>query len=293
MRKDDSRAGFVLMLGAVLFFSFMSLLVKLGGGTMPASQLVFARVSVTLVLSLAHLRWLGISVRGVHKRLLAARGLTGTLALGCFYYALTELPLGDATAIQYTNPVWTAVIASFFLGEGIHRRDVVGAMLGVVGVFLVAQPTFLFGGRSLPPLALGAACVASVVSAFAYTAVRALRKTDHPMVIVAWFPLVAFPFVAPVAALQWKPPTATEWAVMAGIGLSTQIAQVMLTEGIHRMPAGRATSVGYLQIVVAFALGLVFFNETPSMWSIIGSTLIIGATLVTAQGAWRRRNEAQ
>ena len=293
MRKDDTRAGFVLMLGAVVFFSLMSLLVKLGGSTMPPSQLVFARVAVTLVLSLAHLRWMGIPVWGVNKRLLATRGLTGTLALGCFYYALTELPLGDATAIQYTNPVWTAVIASVFLGEGIHRRDLLGACLGVVGVVLVSQPTFLFGGRSLPPVALAAACVASVVSAFAYTAVRALRKTDHPLVIVAWFPLVAFPFVAPIAALQWKPPTPAEWAVMGGIGVSTQIAQVMLTEGIHRMPAGKATSVGYFQIVIAFAIGLLFFDESPSIWSIAGATLIIGATLVTAQEAWQSRARPQ
>jgi drug/metabolite transporter (DMT)-like permease len=293
MRKDDTRAGFVLMLGAVLFFSLMSLLVKLGGSTMPPSQLVFARVFVTLVLSLAHLRLCRIPLWGVNRRLLIGRGLVGTLALACFYYALTELPLGDATAIQYTNPVWTALVAAVFLGEGVHRRDLVGACLGVVGVVLVSQPTFVFGGTSLPPLGLAAACVASVVSAFAYTAVRALRTTDHPLVIVAWFPLVAIPFVAPVAAMQWKPPTTSEWLVLAGIGVSTQVAQVMMTEGIHRMPAGKATSVGYIQIVVAFAVGLLIFDESPSPWSVVGSVLIIGATLITAQDAWRRRSQSR
>lgn len=290
MRKDDSRAGFVLMLGAVLFFSLMSLLVKLGGQTMPPSQLVFARVSVTLVLSLAHLRWLGVSLRGVNRRLLGLRGVAGTFALACFYYALTELPLGDVTAIQYTNPVWTAVIAAAFLGEGIRRSDVVGALFGVAGVVLVARPSLLFGGDALPTAPLVAACLASVVSAGAYTAVRALRRTDHPLVIVAWFPMVALPFVLPVAVLQWKPPTPDEWLVLAGIGVSTQVAQVMMTEALHRMPAGRATSVGYLQIVVAFIVGLAFFGEVPTFWSIAGSCLIITATLISARAAWLRRS---
>ena len=278
------------MLAAVVFFSLMSLLVKLGGDTMPPSQLVFARVSVTLVLSLIHLRAIGVSVRGVNHRLLAVRGLAGTFALACFYYALTELPLGDVTAIQYTNPVWTAVIAAALLGEGVRRSDFVGAVFGVAGVVLVARPTALFDGDSLPTVPLVAACTASVVSAGAYTTVRALRKTDHPLVTVAWFPMVALPLVLPLAIVEWKPPIPTEWLVLGGIGLSAQVAQVMMTEALHRMPAGRATAVGYLQIVVAFAIGLAFFDEVPTFWSIAGSSLIICATLITARAAWRRRS---
>lgn len=287
MRKDDSRAGFVLMLGAVLFFSAMSMMVKWGGQTMPAIQLVFARVSVTLILSLGHLRFRKIPVLGVNRRLLAFRGIAGTIALACYYYALTVLPLGDATAIQYTNPVWTSLIAAVLLGEGIHRRDVVGGILGVSGVALVAQPSFLFGGPPQPPAALAAICVASVISAFAYTAVRELRRTDEPLVVVAWFPLVAFPFVAPFAFKYWVAPTPLEWAVLLGIGLTTQIAQIMLTESIHRMPAGRAASIGYLQIVVAFAVGLLFFGEIPTKWSVAGACLIVSGTALTAHGAWR------
>ncbi len=291
MRKDDSRAGFVLMLGAVLFFSAMSMLVKSGGQTLPAIQLVFARVSVTLVLSLGHLKFRRISVLGVNRRLLALRGLAGTIALACYYYALTVLPLGDATAIQYTNPVWTALIAAALLGEGIHRRDVVGGLLGVTGVALVAQPSFLFGGPPQPPLALAAICAASVISAFAYAAVRELRKTDEPLVVVAWFPLVAFPFVTPFAIKYWVPPTPGEWLLLIGIGVSTQIAQIMLTESIHRMPAGQATSIGYLQIVVAFVVGLVFFEEVPTGWSLAGTCLIVSGTALTAAGAWRAAKE--
>ena len=293
MRKDDSRAGFALMLGAVLFFSAMSMLVKTGGQTLPAIQLVFARVSVTLALSLGHLRVRRIPVLGVNRCLLALRGLAGTLALACYYYALTVLPLGDATAIQYTNPVWTSLIAAVLLGEGIHRRDAIGGLLGVTGVALVAQPSFLFGGPAQPALGLAAICAASLISAFAYVAVRELRKTDEPLVVVAWFPLVAFPFVAPFAYVYWVPPTPAEWAIMIGIGVTTQIAQIMLTESIHRMPAGRATSIGYLQIVVAFVVGLVFFEEVPTGWSVAGACLIVSGTALTAHGAWRASKERE
>ncbi|MFT6399277.1 MAG: drug/metabolite transporter (DMT)-like permease [Bradymonadia bacterium] len=286
MRKDDSRAGFVLMLGAVLFFSAMAILVKTGGQTLPPVQLVFARVAVTLVLSITHLRLRRISILGVNRRLLAFRGIAGTIGLACYYYALTELPLGDATAIQYTNPVWTSLIAAALLGEGIHRRDVIGGLLGVSGVALVAQPSFIFGGVPPPPAALAAICAASLISAIAYVAVRQLRRTDEPLVVVAWFPLVAFPFVAPLAYKYWVPPTPREWLVLLGIGVTTQLAQIMLTESIHRMPAGRATSIGYLQIVVAFIMGLAFFGEVPTKWSVAGACLIVSGTALTAHGAW-------
>jgi len=276
------------MLVAAVCFSLMSLLVKLGGRTLPAMQLVLARVVVTLVLSALALRHAGVSPLGKNRRLLALRGVLGTGALCGFYYALTRLPLGDATAIQYTSPALTGILAALVLGEGFRRSDGFGALLALLGVALVARPGFVFGTPSpLPADGLAASVMACVLSAGAYTVVRSLRESDHALVVVFWFPLMALPVVVPWAAAIWRAPTILEWLVMLGVGVSTQIAQVCMTKSIHLLPAGRAISVAYLQVVFGFVFGATLFGEIPTATTLVGALLVVAGTVV-ASGVGRR-----
>lgn len=289
MGMSDDQRGMLYMLASVMGFAVMATLVKLGGQTLPAMQLVFARVVVTFVLGLWMVKRAGLHPLGNRRGLLLARGLAGTTALCAFYYAITVLPLGDATAIQYTNPVLTAILGAAILGESIRRSDVAGATMSVAGVLLIARPSFLFGtAESLPTWGLLAASLAAVTSAMAYIAVRALRSTDDPLVVVFWFPLVAAPVVIPWALASWVTPTPIEWALMLAIGCVTHASQIFLTRGIHLVPAGRATSVGYLQVVFAFLIGVTVFDEALNAWNICGALAIFSGTLITS-GALRRR----
>lgn len=278
---SDNQRGVANMVAAAAFFSLMSLLVKLGGRSLPSMQLVLGRVVVTFVLGYVTVRRAGLSPWGVDRKMLFLRGVFGTSALCTFYYAITELPLGDVTAIQYTNPAITAVLAAMLLGEGIRRQDMLGAALSLLGVVLIARPSFLFGTPSpLPTAGLIAVSFSALVSSCAYIAVRILRRSDDPLVVVFWFPLVAAPVVVPWALAVWVRPSPTEWAVMGGVGVCTHIAQVFMTRGIHLLPAGRATAVGYLQIVFAFLLGLAFFGERPEARNVGGAVLIVAGTLI-------------
>ena len=271
------------MLASVCGFAVMATLVKFAGRSLPAMQLVLARVVVTFVLGLWTVKRAGLNPFGNNTKLLLLRGAAGTTALCAFYYALTTLPMGDATAIQYTNPVLTALLGALFLGEAIRRADVVGALLSVGGVLLIARPTFLFGDVDALPIAgLLAASLSAVMSAVAYVTVRALRRTDDPLVIVFWFPLVASPIVIPWALSLWVPPTPIEWGIMLTIGIVTHASQIFLTRGMHLVPAGRASAIGYLQVVLAFIIGMIAFSEVPSLWNISGAALIVGGTIITS-----------
>ncbi len=278
-------AGLRYMVLAAFFFSLMGLLVKLTGRRLPPSELVLARSVVALVLTYGMLRHAAVSPWGRRKGLLFFRGLAGFFGLLCVFYALTRLPLADATVIQYTNPVFTALLAALFLREALTKRDVLGLLLSLTGVVLVAQPGFLFGesAYSLDLVAVLVALAGAVFSAIAYVSVRKLRETEHHLVVVWYFPLVAAPASVPVMWGDAIWPTGWEWPALLGIGICTQIAQVYLTRGLHTEKAGRAMSMSYVQIVFAALWGLFFFDEVPDPLTILGAILVVAGTLAVAR----------
>ena len=125
-------------------------------------------------------------------------------------------------------------------------REVLGLLFSLVGVVLVAQPAFLFGASadSLDLFAVGIALVGAVLAAMAYTAVRKLGETEHHLVVVFYFPLVAMPSSVPFMISDALWPTPLEWLMLLGIGVFTQIAQVYLTKGLQIEKAGRSLRPG-------------------------------------------------
>ncbi len=276
--------GVRYMAGAAFFFSVMSMLVKLAGSRLPTQEVVLGRSAVGLLLSWIALRRRRIPAFGRRRGLLFVRGLLGFGALSAFFYALTRLPLAEATVIQYTNPVFTGVIAAVVLDEAMSRADVLAVALSLVGVVLVARPQALFGGAAtLDPIAVAVGLAGALLSAAAYVAVRRLGATEDPLVIVFYFAAVAVLGSIPDVALVGIAPTALEWLLLAAIGVATQLGQVLMTKGLRAERAGRATAVGYLQIVFAAVWGALFFHELPGLLAVFGAVLVVAGTLVLAR----------
>lgn len=279
--------GLRYMVAAAFFFSVMSLLVKVAGQRLPTQEVVLARSSVGALLSYVALRARGVSPWGNRKGLLLVRALLGYGGLSCFFYALVHLPLADATVIQYTNPVFTALLAAAFIAERIRRRDVALVLVSLAGVVLMTRPGFLFGGleERLDPVAASIALLGALLSAGAYVTVRRLGATEDPLVIVFYFALLSTLGSTPLTALDPVLPTAWEWLALAGIGVVTQVAQVFMTRGLALEPAGRAMAVGYMQIVFAAVWGMLFFAEFPDAWGLAGALLIVAGTFGIARRA--------
>jgi drug/metabolite transporter (DMT)-like permease len=273
------------MLVASLFFSLMSLLVKTAGQRIPVAEVVLARALIAVGLTWIYLRRRGISPWGERRRMLLFRGLLGFGALLCFFYSVVHLPIADATVLQYTNPIFAALIAAVLLGERLRAFEGACVAGSLAGVLLVARPTFLFGAgpSELDHVAVVAALLGALLSASAYVAVRALTKTEEPLVIVFYFAIVSLFGSLPLAALKPVLPTGPEWLVLLGVGISTQLGQVYVTKGLREEPAGRALAVGYLQIVFAAIWGFSFFGETPRALSLSGFSLIVLSTAALAR----------
>jgi drug/metabolite transporter (DMT)-like permease len=276
--------GVLYMVASAFGFSAMAMLVKLASARLPTGEIVFARALITLGISYAMVRRASLSPWG-HQRLpLLFRGLLGFGGLTGYYIAITRLPLADATILQNSTPVFTAVLAWWLLGEDIGWPTAFAIACGVAGVMLIVRPT----GDGLDPVGVGAGLGAVMCSSVAYVTVRKLARTEHPLVIVFYFPLVATPLALPWALSSFVMPRPIDWLLLLALSASTQVGQVFLTQALAIERAGRATTVGYLQVAFAMGWQLAVFGEVPTPWTLGGASLILGGTLLVAQvTGWR------
>lgn len=283
-------SGPAYMVASALAFSLMTVAVKLVGQRLPSQEIVLARAIVSLVLSYALLRRAGLPLLGTHRRLLVLRGVFGFLGLSCVFYAVTHLPLAEATVIQYLHPTFTALIAAVALRERIGAGTAVASAISLFGVVWVARPDWILGaftraqeiGSALDPLALAAAVGGAFFSGAAYVVVRRLAGLEHPLVIVLYFPLITVPATLPTVIGQIVWPVGVEWLWLLAIGVLTQIGQVALTHGLEQLPAARGTALSYVQVVFAIVWGALFFDELPGWTSLVGAALVIAGTSMVA-----------
>lgn len=274
-----SRAVWLMALGAFLF-SISSLCIKLVGQGVPAMQIVFVRSVLGSFLCLHGLSRAGHWPHKKSMRLLAMRGVSGALAVTATFQAIVWLPLGDATTIFFTNPVFATILAVFFLGERAGPKVALCVGLGLAGVVFIAKPTWLFGGEAaLPALPVWMALAGAFFAAVSFVTIRRLGNREHPLAVVLAFVGTTSVATAPVAVWGWVWPTPGQWLLMAAIAVLTHIGQVFLTRGLETETAGKASAVGYLQIVFAALWGFLFFGETMDSWDATGAMMIIGSTL--------------
>jgi len=270
------------MVQAAFWFAVMAMLVKLAGERgLPTMQIVLARAVVTLALSVIGLIRARQRPWGTNNRLLVMRGVFGSVGFMCFYAAVNHLPLAEATVIHHISPILTAVIAAIWLGEKLEARVVIGMTLAFAGVVMIAQPAALFGAEAhtadIPWRYVLVGVIGALFASFAYAAVRKLGATEPPILVVFYFPAVAVPVSLPFAISEWVWPDTEGWLLLVGVGAATQAAQLALTKGLARERAGRATSVGYLQIAFAVAFGAALFGQVPGPWSWSGIALVISS----------------
>ncbi|HFQ5325806.1 TPA: DMT family transporter [Vibrio vulnificus] len=271
-----SALGFALMSASVKYVSVHGI---------PLFEIVAARALVSLIISYLDVKRKGISVWGNNKRWLFARGAVGTLALMCVYYAVTALPLAEATILQYVHPVFTALLAVLFLKERVQPATLACIVLCLLGVFTMVYPSFDASGvGELPMVSVGIALLGAFGSSIAYVIVRKLSRTEDSSVIIFYFPLVALPVSAMLIGDDFVVPDVALILVLILVGIFTQIGQFGLTKAMQTQTAGNASAYSYVQIVFSALLGVVLFNEVPSIWTLLGGSLIVIGALINVFG---------
>ncbi len=257
------------MLLATLTFSVMNVCVKLIPH-IPAIEIIVFRSAVSLAVSYAMLKRLRVPLFGNNKKLLLARGAFGAVSLSLLFTTFHNMPLASAVMLHYLAPVFTAIITFYVLGERVYKIQWLFFSLCFVGILMIKG----YDPRvPLPYFVMGV--VAAFLSGCAYTCIRKMKASEHPLVIVFYFPLVALPVALAVSVFYWVPPTGTDWLYLLAIGLLTQVAQVYMTKAYQAEVASRVASVNYTGAVYALFFGLLFFNETFNLMVMAGMAVVL------------------
>jgi len=277
------------MLLSAFAFALMAVCVKIASTTyyIPVLEIVAARAIVSVLISFADIKRKNISPWGNNKPLLIARGVVGALALIFVYYALTTLPLAEATILQYLHPAITAILALVILKEQIQRSTIACIVLGLLGLFVMIQPNFILDSSvHYSWLSIAAALLGAFGSATAYVIVKKLTKTDDSSVIILYFPMIALPISITLLGDDFVVPSLAATGVLILVGIFTQIGQIGLTKAMHSADASKATAYAYVQVLFSIAIGWLYFSEVPVMTTIIGGSLIMAGALINV--LWKR-----
>lgn len=238
----------------------------------PAHELILFRSLISLVLSYVYLKRKKIPVFGNDKPLLIVRGVVGTGALLLFFLSIQKIPLASAATIQYLSPIFTAIIGVFYLKERLKPIQWLFFIIAFSGVYFIR-------GFEKAPDGQGLYILLAVVSAFlsgiAYNIVRKLKDSDEPVVIVFYFPFVAFPIMLIWSLFEWVTPQGTDWLWILLIGLLTQAGQVFMSKALQLEKASSMTNITFMGAIIALTFSIFIFKETYDFVNIAGIALII------------------
>lgn len=262
------------MLLATFCFALMNLSIKMVSH-IPAVEVILFRSAISLGASYYMIRKLGLHPLGNNRRFLLLRGFFGMVSLTTFFFTLQKMPLASAVTLQYLSPIFTLLFAVFFLKERVHWIQWLCFGVAFAGVAIIRG----FDDRvEVPYLILG--IISAMFSGLAYNSVRKLRDTDHPLVVVFYFPLVAFPFALIGSFFMWVTPVGWDWLWLILAGVFTQIAQVNLTHALQNEKLAAISGLNYLGIIYALILGYFVFGETYNWIVMVGIFLVLTGVLL-------------
>jgi drug/metabolite transporter (DMT)-like permease len=280
--KRAARSALLVAIAAVLF-ALMAIVAKQAAARLPGPEVACVRFLVGLAM---------VGVVATRRRLRAhnwrglfLRGAFGGAAVLCYFLAIEHLPVGFATLLNYTAPVFTALWAAIFLREPIGRAAVGALAVTTAGVALVivgqrenAPPgTYGFGPWQLVGV------LSAVLSGAAVATIREVRRTDGSWEIFASFCVVGALVTGVPAAPRWVTPTGAEWGWLAAVGLISVVAQIMMTYALRDVRAALTGIIMQLTPVAAIVLGALLFGERAHGLQIAGAAV----TLVgVSWGGW-------
>lgn len=219
---------------------------------------------------------------------ITGRGLFGCIGIGALFFAFNHIPLGDATALIFTSPVWTAILGYFLLKEGWSIHDSFAVVLSLVGVTLITRPSFIFhndkevvGLDALSWLSYVASIGGSVSLALSYVFVRKVKNTG-PFTIVFYYGVTGVFLAIGLGVVQgFKSPDCNTmddiYAVLcAFFSFCGQVCVIsaLKLEKAAIVALGRATDIAFV-----FILQVIFINSSVNILSVVGSILILSCNV--------------
>lgn len=280
--ESSTTKAALYMVAASASFAAMAAVVKWLSLETSVWATVWVRSVWVAVAALLLLRIRGAPIRMHDHRRLLVRSVSGFTAMGCYFWALGHGELGSIMTVQYTSPLFVALLAPLVVGERLQASIFSWLVLGFFGVVIVVRP----GG--LMSLGVGVALVGAVLSAVAYLSVRALRQTEDPDVIVLHFALVSAVLASPsVVDLVQDPPSAQTWLGLLAVGTFALGGQLGMTRAYRYGDAARVSGFSYTSVALGLVFGMALFGEVLTLRAVLGAAVVAvaGIALTRARQA--------
>ena len=274
MVRSQTLRGVLWMGGAVLSFSAMAIAARELLAHMQPFQVLFLRSVVMLAIVLVVVAQADDPAIGTKRlRLHALRNLVHCGGQYCWVFAIGALPLATVFAIEFTMPVWTAILAAVLLGERLNRGRVVMLVLGLAGVLIILRPGFGF---------FQLATLVALAAAFLYAgnmiATKRLSGSDSPLAVLFWMSVMQTPLSLVAALPQWVAPpvSALPWIAVMGVGSYT--AHYCMTRAFKLADASVVVPIDFVRLPLIAVVGAVFYKEPFDLWIIVGALVIFAGT---------------
>lgn len=269
---------------AVLAFSFMAVAARELLRHMGAFEILFLRTLVTMLLVGAAVARAGTAtLRTRLFRFHLARALMHLGGQYCWIYAIGALTLATVFAIEFTMPVWVALLATAFLGERMNRGRVVMLVLGLAGIAIIVRPDL--GG--LHPAAL-VMVLGSMFYAGNMVMTKRISMTDSPLAVLFWMSLTQLPLTFATALPQWVTPKPVDLFWAAVIGSGSFVAHYSMTRAMKLGDATLVVPIDFLRLPLIAVVGAVFYREPLQVATFAGAAVIFAGTYYSLSREARR-----
>jgi S-adenosylmethionine uptake transporter len=294
--RSSTETGMALMAVAMLLVPGLDAIAKTLTATLAPAQIAWGRF-LFQTLAILPVLWLsGRTIRTSRPLLHAARGLLLAGALLLIIWAFQYLPLANAIAIFFVEPLILTLLSAAFLGERIGPRRLSAVAVGLIGALIVIRPNWaVFGWTAILPLG-AAVCFAGYLAL-----TRHSGDVEHPLAMQLWAGAAATIGLTGVIGvgdgtgigpIDPVLPAAGEWALLVGLGAFSATTHVMLAFAFRFAEAGILAPFQYLEIISATLLGLLLFGDFPDAMTWAGTALIVGAGLYVFLRERRSSREA-
>lgn len=273
------------MLGALASFSLMAIAGRELSAELSTWQILALRSAIGVVVVL-----LVASRVGWHHLATGQPGLQVVRNLGHFvgqfgwFYGLSLLPLAQVFALEFTSPIWSALLAPLLLGERITPRRAAVIAIGFAGILIVIRP-------GLVPISTGAVAVlvAALGFAFAYVLTKRLTRTDSALAVVFYMSLVQLPLGMVPALFDWVMPSVHLYPWIAVVGVAGLTAHFCMARAFREADAVVVVPMDFLRLPLIAVTGLLVYGEPLDFWVLAGAAVIFAGNFLNVWAESRKR----
>ena len=265
--------GILWMVLTGLLFLGVTVLVKILGPRVPAPEAAFLRYLLGLVLLIPMLK---ISLKDKLDSVLwvnfIARGIFHTLAVVLWFFAMTQIPIAEVTAMNYLSPVYVALGAVLFLKQKMAIRRVLAVIFALVGALVILRPGFR-------EVSVGHVAMMGTAIFFAgsYLFAKHLTNRVSAETVVIMLSILVTIGLFPLAYIVWVPPKVDELIILFGVAVLATLGHYTMTKAFMAAPVTVTQPVTFLQLIWAISVGALFFNENIDPFVIAGGIIIVSS----------------